>query len=342
MITNRGLNRALLARQCLLERTTASADQVVERVVGLQAQVPRDPYVGLWSRVEGFEPNHLERLLLAKRLVRIVVMRGTVHLMSAADAARIRPLMQPVLDQELARHAEHKDALRALDMTPVLSLARDLMAERPHTQAELRAAIEEQLPGTPAAAAAYAVRNLLPLVQVPPRGLWTKSGRPTTVPLDLWIDGELPSPITIEELVLRYLRAFGPATPADVGTWCRLTGMREVMERLRPRLRTLTDERGRELFDVEDGLLPDPDTPAPVRFLPEYDNTLLSHQDRARVLPPQTTALSADGLGWGTVLVDGFVAGRWRLEKSGALTVKAARDAGVEAEADRLRDFLSR
>ena len=348
MITNRALNRALLARQCLLERVAAPVDEVVERVVGLQAQVPRDPYVGLWSRVDGFEPDQLERSLLEKRVVRIVVMRGTVHLVTVADAARIRPLMQPVLDHELARHSEHKDALRTLDMGPVLALARELMADRPLAQAELRAAIEEQLPGTPAAAAAYAVRNLVPLVQVPPRGLWAKSGQPRTVPLDLWVDSELPAPITIDELVLRYLRAFGPATPGDVTAWCRLTGMREVIDRLRPRLRTFRDERNRELFDVEDGVLPDEHTPAPVRFLPEYDNALLSHADRARYTPDDIGSLLTAGPVHGTVLVDGTVAATWSKERLGdaaTLTVRHLRRpqrdvAAVAAEGERMLRFV--
>ena len=186
------------------------------------------------------------------------------------------------------------------------------------------------------------MRNLLPLVQVPPRGLWNTSGQPKTVPLDVWADARLPGPITIDELVLRYLRAFGPATAADVTAWCRLTGMREVIERLRPRLRTLRDERNRELFDVEDGLLPDEDTPAPVRFLPEYDNVLLSHQDRTRIAPEGLRPLSSDaGLGWGSVLVDGFLSARWRREKSGDVTLDVdGPSSAVSEEFERLREFL--
>jgi hypothetical protein len=129
--------------------------------------------------------------------------------------------------------------------------------------------------------------------------------------LDTWLDAIPRGASSIEDLVLRYLAVFGPASPADAQTWSGLAGLREVFEELRPRLRVRVDERGRELFDHPDARLASEDLEAPVRFLPEYDNALLAHADRSRVIPAEITQWT--GVGWGPVLVDGFVAARWRL-----------------------------
>jgi hypothetical protein len=191
------------------------------------------------------------------------------------------------------------------------------------------------------------VRYLVPLVQVPPRGLWGRGGRPVLDLMEHWLGAPLDPEPSIDALVLRYLGAFGPATAKDAQTWSWLPGLREVLERLRPRLRVFRDEAGRELFDLPDAPLPDPDTPAPVRLLPEYDNILLSHDDRSRV-----TDSALRGKTWmrGSVFVDGFLAGTWRSDrKAGATTlsiglyreVTDADHAEVESEADALLAMLA-
>jgi hypothetical protein len=285
----------------------------VEHLVGLQAQEPRDPYAALWARLENFRPETLSNLLEGREVVRTALMRSTIHLVSAVDCLLLRPLMQPVLETELARYRD----LRGVDVEAVLAFGRERLEERPLNGTELRAALAERFPGNDSADLAYACRNLLTLVQVPPRGLWGRSGQVRSTTAEAWLGRSIAVEPSLDEVVLRYFGAFGPATVADVATWSRLTGLREVVEGLRPRLRRFRDERGRELFDLPEGPRPDPDTPAPTRFLPEYDNVLLSHADRSRfVTPEQRARLAAvDGRVHGTVLHDGFLFGVWQLDR---------------------------
>ena len=340
VLTLRALNRATLERQLLLRRSGMSALDAVEHLVGLQAQLPLNPYTGLWSRLEQFRPDGLAELLVDRRVVRIVVMRATLHLVSADDCLLLRPLMQPVLGRELARHPQYGPAHLEVDLDAVLAFARPLLAERPRTGAELRAALEERFPDQDASALAYACRNLLAFVQVPPRGVWGRTAQVTSTTAESWLGRPLAARPSIEHVVLRYLGAFGPASAADVATWSRLTGMRAVLERLRPRLRTFRDERGRELFDLPDAPRPDPGTPAPPRFLPEYDNVLLAHDDRARILGDRPFPFLR-GTWVGTLLVDGFYAGTWKAE-DGLLTVQGiAPREDVEAEGLALLRFMA-
>jgi winged helix DNA-binding protein len=316
VLSRRALNRATLERQLLLRRSTLPVVEAVGHLVGMQAQIPQNPYLGLFSRIERFRPQDLEALFLDRSVVRIVVMRGTIHLVTAEDAAELRPLTQPVLDAEIARHPDYGPALRGVNVAPALAFARKELAKEPMNGRELRTAMAKRFPKRDAAALAYACRCLLPLVQVPPRGLWGRSGEMRSTTLESWTGRTLTSRPSIDRVVLRYLAAFGPATVADIGSWSRLTGMREVVDRLKRKLRRLTDENGRELWDVPDAPRPDPETPAPVRFLPEYDNILLSHADRSRFFPETVTNHSI-GLGRtinGTALHDGLVCATWRLE----------------------------
>jgi hypothetical protein len=307
------------------------AVDAVEHLVGLQAQEPLNPYTALWSRLERFDPAELAGLLEERRVVRTVVMRATIHLVSADDLLTLRPLMQPVLDRELARHPTFAPALAGVDLGAVLEHGRAVLAE-PRSTRQLRAAMAERFPDEDAAALAYACRCLLPLVQVPPRGLWGRAAQVTLATAEAWL-GRSPHPApSIDAVVLRYLAAFGPAAVADVATWSRLTGLRAVIERLRPQLATFRDERGRELFDLPDAPRPDPETPAPVRFLPEYDNVLLSHDDRSR-FRPERRAMPAWGTGeQGAVLHDGTVLGPWRLERAGGAATVVVTHAGPLAK----------
>jgi hypothetical protein len=344
-LTDRALGRATLARQLLLERAAVDPVSVVARLVGLQAQEPLDPYLALWSRLDPFDPHELGRRLEDRTLVRIVVMRGTIHLVTADDALVLRPLTQPVLDAELARHAEFAPHLVGVDLEPALAVGRAFLAEQPATGRTLRAVLAERFPDLHAGALAYACRCLLPLVQVPPRGVWGRTLQVTLTPLDTWVGRPLAEDPSLEDVVLRYLAAFGPATVADVATWSRLTRLRPVVERLRPQLRPFRDERGRELLDLPDAPRPDPDTPAPVRVLPQYDNVLLSHADRTRFGGDEARrVLGAAGPYKGTALVDGQVGAVWHIEGATMVVEHAplARraTAALEAEAGRAVRFL--
>jgi len=347
VLTRRALNRALLERQLLLRRVELPAIEVIERLVGMQAQVPSDPYLGLWSRVDGFRTEELASLIAKRRAVRATtLMRTTIHLVSARDALALRPLLQPVAERQW-RYSPFARALAGVDVDEVVAAGRAMLAEHPHTAGELGKRLYERWPEHDAADLGYAVRYLVDLVQIPPRGIWGRSGRPVLDTIERWLGQPLEANPSVDDLVLRYLAAFGPATAKDVQIWSWLTRIGEVIERLKPRLRTFRDEAGRELFDIGDGPLPDPETPAPVRFLPEYDNLVLSHDDRSRVIDRR---FGVDGWMRGSILVDGFVRGTWRVDtKRGVATLliglfaglEAGERAEVEAEAVCVLDFVA-
>ena len=314
VLPDRALNRATLARQLLLRRSNMTVPQAVTHLIGLQSQLPQNPYIGLFARLQRFRPETVSTLLTSRQLVRIVVMRATIHLVTADDCVLLRPLMQPVLDAEIARHSEFAPHLVGVDLAPVLDLARALVQERPLTGPQLRVALEARFPGKDAAALAYACRCHLPMAQVPPRGLWRTGGAVTTTTADHWLGRPLDAAPSIDAVMLRYFAAFGPASVADVAAWCRLAGLGEIVERLGAELRPFRSSTGRALFDLPDADRPDPETPAPVRFLPEYDNLLLSHANRSRFQRPDVRMPeAADRIVRGTVLHDGFVVATWHL-----------------------------
>lgn len=315
----RALNRALLARQYLLRRAKVPPIEAVRHLCGMQAQAPFPPYFGLWSRLHGFAPEHLSRLLLDRSVVRLVLMRGTVHLVTAGDCLFLRPLVQPVLDRDLKTNPSYAPALRALDLPLLAKQARAVLAERPCTGAELGRLLAQRHPGTAPGGLAHAARGLLPLVQIPPRAVWGRSGRPTYATAEDWLGRPLDPRARLDELVRRYLAAFGPATVPDIQAWSGLTRLSEVVAGLRAELNVFADEQGRELFDLPDAPRPEPDTPAPPRFIAEYDNLLLSHADRTRVLSAEARKRVfgvRNAVIPGTVLVDGFVRGTWRITKA--------------------------
>ena len=346
VLTRRQLNRSLLARQMLLERVELPVIDVIERLVGMQAQVPTDPYTALWSRIEGFQAQELSDLIAERHAVRVVgLMRTTIHLVSARDALTIRPLMQPVLDRAW-RYSPFSKQLADADVMKVVAAGLELLEERPLVATELGKRLQERWPDADANSMGYAIRFLVPVLQPPPRGLWGKGGLPHVETIERWLGQPLDPNPSVDRIVMRYLAAFGPASAKDVQVWSWLTGIREVIERLRPRLVTYRDERGRELFDVPEAPFPDPDAPAPVRFLPEYDNIALSHDDRSRVIDRKFTE---DIWMRGSILVDGFVRGTWRIDtrrnasilKVGLFDALSFEDrTEVEAEAERLAAFL--
>jgi winged helix DNA-binding protein len=315
-LTPRAVNRATLARQHLLERAGATAVEMVEHLVGMQAQAPFPPYTGLWSRLTDFAPTELADALVDRRVVRIVLMRGTVHLVSAADACRLRPLVQPIMDRDLNTNALHAAGLVGIDLAALADEARAVLADRPHTAKELGAALARRWPDRPPGALAHAARGVLPLVQVPPRAVWGRSGQAAYHTVEHWLGRRLDPDPDPARMVSRYLGAFGPASVADVQTWSGLTRLREVLDRLD--LRVFTTEDGTRLWDLPDAPRPAEDTTAPVRFLPEFDNVLLSYADRARMMTDEHRRRLfgvKNGVFPGTFLVDGFVRGSWRVAR---------------------------
>jgi len=347
-LDRRALNRALLARQLLLERRPASAASTIERLVGMQAQAPNLPYIGLWTRLEGFRHEELSRLIETRRAVRISLMRNTIHLVTARDAFALKPLFTPLGERGFLRGSPWGKGMTEADLNAIREPGREIMAERPRTVAELARMLGERFPGRDSLAMAYGVRYMVPLVFTTPRGIWRASGPVTLTTFDAWL-GRSPGPaITPERLVTRYLGAFGPASPADMRAWSGLA-FRPVFEKLRPKLETFRTEGGVELFDLPSAPRPSGDTAAPVRFLPDYDNVLLAHADRTRIMPHgrHLGMFNSAGVLQGGVLVDGFVRAMWTPSRPG-LTVSPFMKAfariekqAVEQEARRLLEFLA-
>jgi hypothetical protein len=298
-----------------------TALEAIEHLIGMQAQAPFAPYYGLWSRLDSFTGDELSGLLTARKAVRIVLMRGTIHLVTAKDCHRLRPLVQPALDRMLRSNTTHGKALAAVDLSTVVDAAERLLDAEQLTPGEVGARLAEKWPDIPAGSLAEAARSKLPLVQVPPRALWQRSGQVRLTTATAWLGKPRGKSLTIDGLVMRYLAAFGPASAADVQTWSGLTRLGEVLERLKVvRLKT---EGGQMLYDLPDAPRPDPDLPAPVRLIAPFDNILLSHADRTRVISDdhrKRLFAGKNGVFPGTVLVDGFVAGTWELVGKGEAT----------------------
>jgi hypothetical protein len=311
--------------------------RALERVAGLQAQWGPAPYVGLWTRIAGFKRSALERALLRRQAVRAVLMRGTIHLVSLADYGRFGAAVgtPPWLRPEAAELGDElHDAIRAFGASP-----------RTRTEIFEYLAREHGIERERAETAWYALRIRGRLTHAPEAGYWKTSGR--TQYLHIAHDAERPEVARVE-LVRRYLGAFGPATRADVSEWSglRVRDLEPALDALEP-LARFRDERGRELLDLPRAPRPSADTPAPVRLMPRFDNLILSHKDRTRVLADEHRGIVIEG-GWvkSTFLVDGFVAGTWevddgriRLEPFAPLSRTVTRE--LEEEAASLEAWLA-
>jgi Winged helix DNA-binding domain len=325
ILSRRALNRALLSRQLLLDRPELPDDggprraaviQTIEHLVGLQAQAPFPPYYGLWSRLGGFRPDDLALLITDRSVVRIALMRGTIHLVSARDCLPLRRLLQPVLERGL--RGTFGRQLAGVDPAELAAAGRALVEAEPMTFSQLGQALAARWPGHPPNALAQGVRAYVPLVQVPPRAVWGQAGQSRHTSAEHWLGQPAPDTAELSGLVRRYLGAFGPATVRDVQAWSGLTGLRAVLEGLRPSLVTFRDENGAELFDLPSAPRPSGDVPAPARLVAEFDNLVLSHAERSRVISAGNTRpfYGTNGVFPGAVLIDGFVTGRWRLARS--------------------------
>ena len=352
-LTVRELNRATLARQHLLERATLPAVDALTELGGRQAQQAAAPYLGLWTRLAGFERGQLAEVIADRSVVKATMMRATLHLVTAADYLRWRTTLQPVLTAAAEGIARQRGA--TLDTDRLLELTRAYLADGPRTFAEITAMLEEALPDGDVRANRYAVRTHLPLVQVPTETRWSYPGNPAFTLAETWLGQPVePSPDR-PGLIRRYLGAFGPAALTDLQTWSGLTDLAADVEALRDELvvfRAATGSRSRrELFDLPDSPRPGDDAPAPPRYLGEFDDLLLAHATRTRVVADEhRRAVYRPGLRVAaTILVDGVVAGTWALEvirREATLTVSPfaalprTAQRALEAEGDALVRFL--
>jgi len=344
-LTREDLNRTLLQRQGLLERRSGSVSSVARHLVGLQAQEGLSPYVGLAARLDAFDPAEVTAGLESAALVRMVCLRGTIHLLTADDALMIRSWTVPIQDRERAV-AQNLRAVRDLDLEPFRAAVTSALATGPLSVKALGETLAVTYPDHPPVALAGLARVCAPLAQLPPRGTWRGSGGVVYDLVDHWVGRPLAA-ADPEDLVRRYLRAFGPATAADVTTWSGVPRIGDVLRGM-PDLVQHQDERGRALWDVPDGEIVGGDRPAPVRLLGIYDNLWLSHAGRDRVTSPETRSRWAGANGGlaCTVFVDGWLAGLWRAEgdRVGSVelfgTLTSAQRADLDAEVARVDVLL--
>ncbi len=349
MLSNGQLNRATLARQLLLARagdgSGSDLGPVLGGLGGLQAQEPRPPHVALWSRLRGYDPAQLNAALADRRAIRAPLMRATLHTVCTADYLSWRGPLDPVLRGALSALRGRDEGL---DLDATVAAARELLADGPLTFNEIRAALQARFPGVDDRALGYATRMVLPLAMVPGDDRWGFPRDARFTPADGWL-GEEVGAGGAEALIRSYLLAFGPASVADFQKWSGLTGMRAAVEAVAD-LVTYEDQRGRTLYDLPGLPIPDAETPAPPRLLPEFDQLVLAHDDRSRVVPDAFRAqiVTKNLRVQATFLLDGVVAGLWTFKATrtrATLTLQpfarlAAKLPELDHEAEELARFL--
>jgi hypothetical protein len=308
----RQLNRTLLARQFLLERQTLACAKTIAALLALQSQIPNPPYIGLWTRMRGFEKQQLTALLKSRVVVRAPWIRSTLHLVTAEDHQAYQAVIQPALARGLRSFFGAR--AQGLDIERLIAIAQPYLESETPAIGALRDKLQEHEPQKDKQAMAYAVRSYLPLVQVPPSGSWGVGTRARYTTAERWLGA--PSPSDLGSLFRRYLAAFGPADVMDFQTW---TGMTRLKSALKPTLDTLAcyrDAQSRILYDLPGKLLVEEEARAPIRFLPEYDNILIAHRDRGRILPEayRKKVFVSAGRVLGAVIIDGFVGAIWKVE----------------------------
>ena len=345
MLTDRARNRTLLHRQHLLERTTMPALGMTEHLLGLQAQENLPPYLSLAARIEGFDPRELSDAIERREAVRFLTMRGTIHVLTPDDALAFRPWVQRALDQQSAGNQMSRPA-RGVPVPELVAATRRLLEGGALPVKQLGEQLAETFPDVPAGALAHTARERVPMVQVPPRGLWKRPGGVVYQTVENYL-GRATTKVDVRELVRRYLRAFGPATAADMTTWSRVTRLGPVFASMADELVVVECEDGRRRYDVPDGEYADPDSRAPVRLLGAYDNVFLSHADRAHIVPEQVRGrwMGSNGGVGNTIFVDGFMAGLWwsrdgRVQTDVFRRLTRAERSDLDAEVSRVEAFL--
>jgi hypothetical protein len=350
-LSTRALTRTLWVRQQLVpgHRTVTDTSAMVEHLIGLQAQDNLPPYLSLAARLDDFDPLDLSGLLEKRALVRFLTMRGTVHVLTPDDALSLRGWTQPALDRVSASSAQNKPAAHLTNST-VEAAVREILAGGVLPLAEIGSRLAQVFPDVPEAVLRHVTRERAPLLQAPPRGLWKRSGGVVYAFADDWL-GRPFTEVDLPDLVRRYLRAYGPATAADMTKWSTVTRLAPAFKALHDagELVTHTDAQGRTLYDVPDGVLAEEDLELPTVMLGTYDNVFLSHADRARIAPDDVRKLwmgPNGGIG-STLFVDGLLAGIWRydgdrFEVESFQQLTAAERTAVGREKDRIAALLNR
>ena len=349
VLSRRDLNRALLARQLLLERHPLTAVEAVDRLGGLQAQSTASPYLSLWTRLEGFQRDELTEALTRRRLVKALLQRGTLHVATPRQYWTIMAVRRRLAASLWPPSYEARLPAARIERIAELVLAE--LDGRELTLKEVQRLLEPHArAGVPPTFLWRRVQGHSYVVHVPPSGIWGYGGRGVYTAAAGKVRGAPPEPVAaFDRLVRAYLAAYGPATKQDVGQWAgvpRLTPIAESLERLT--VRTFRGEDGKVLYDLPRVALPDPETPAPPRLVPRFDNLVLSHADRSRILGeiPPSRIVTKNGLVHATILVDGFVVGTWQLERGRVRlepfrTLDAAVKRALKDEAERLEAFVA-
>ncbi|MBP2190038.1 winged helix DNA-binding domain-containing protein [Nocardia goodfellowii] len=344
----RELNRTLLVRQMLAERVELTPLELVRHLVAVQGQEPNWPYVGLWTRLVDFTHAELEALLHDRKLVRSTMIRRTVHLAAAEDFAWLRPTMQPWIDAML-KAAYYREEIEGVDLERLAATGRALLSGKALSRSDFGKLLAEHFPDRHVRRLAESVEVMVPLAHSPETGAWGRwRNRYVTVGLaDEWIGTPLAA-ADPQQLIRRYLAAFGPATVADMQAWSGTTKLAEVIDDMRSELAVFTDDQHKVLFDLPDAPLADPDLEVPVRFLPAFDNAVLGHKDRRRIIAEEDRLRIAKEASAGVpmYLVDGFVHGRWALDDATIritpwYPLSSADEAAVRAEAEALLPFIA-
>jgi hypothetical protein len=337
VLTLRELNRALLERQMLLKRKRLGVQEAVERLCALQAQYSLSPYIALWSRLTGFQRDELTRALEEREVVKSTLFRITLHITSARDYPYFAAAFLPAAQEMTARVTP--------EQTAKLSRKVHAASKKPLTHEQLEALAAEEMGGR------WRTRILAPLLHLPPSGTWRFWGTPTLLGMKTWLGVDLPDREEgAKRIVERHLAAFGPATQQDLLRFAgvRVGDLRPGLEQLE--LRAFRDERGRKLLDLPRAPLPDGETPAPIRFLPKWDSSILAYAppERTRILPEKfrSTVIRKNGDVLPTVLVDGFVAATWNIDRKRGLEIEPLRRltkaerAEIDEEGERLVEFF--